>query len=191
MTELTHTVRPNFFAKERTYRLGDDALTWRDADGGGRLAFSDVREVRLTADPSFGKDRAQCIVQDREGRKVKLVSKHFAGLGTLEDRLRTYAPLVRALLPRVAAAAPQAKFIAGGTAQWLLWLVLGTVCAIAVISLVVALLGGAPVEGGGFAILIPLAILGPGMWRVVRRGRAKEFDGANPPAELLGELGAP
>ena len=79
MTELSYTVRPNLLVKERTYRLSDDALTWQDADGSGRLAFAGVRQVRLSTDPSFGKDRSRCILLDREGHKLKLELQALQG----------------------------------------------------------------------------------------------------------------
>lgn len=191
MTELSYTVRPNLLVKERTYRLSDDALTWQDADGSGRLAFAGVRQVRLSTDPSFGKDRSRCILLDREGHKLKLDSKHFKGLGTLEDRSSTYTPFVRALLQRVAAAAPHASFVAGSTAVWAVWVGLTVVYAIAILALMMAVLGGASLGGEVIVVLIPLIVLGPGMWRAMRRGRATTFDPAHPPPELLGETRAP
>jgi len=191
MTELSYTVRLNFFAKERTYRLSDDALTWQDADGNGRLAFADVHQVRLSADPSFGKDRSRCTLLDREGHKLKLDSKHFKELGTLEDRSSTYTPFVRALLQRVAAAAPHARFVAGSTAVWAVWVGLTVVYAIVILLLIAAVLGGASLGVEVIVVLIPLMLLGPGMWRAVRRGRATTFDPAYPPPELLGEPAAP
>jgi len=127
----------------------------------------------------------QCTLLSRSGDKIKLRSAHYRGLGDFEDRTATYAPFVRALAAQVATSAPDAKFIAGSTGLWILWLIVGLIWlgVLALFSLSLfewSLLGGLAMALGLGAICLPL------IWRGVREGGARTFDPKAPPAALIG-----
>ena len=186
MTELTYVFRASLLAKDQTFRFGADALHWQDEKVEGQMALAEIVLVRLIKFPSFGGDQHYCDVRDQSGAKVRIRSHHYKSMGAFEDRSETYVPFVRELILRVASASPQAKFIAGSSRMWYLWLGLLVLSVVVAVLLVMALLGGASLSGGIIGPIVVFAILGPGMWRLVRRGREREFDPDNPPAELLG-----
>ena len=186
MTEPAHTVRNSLIDKERSFTLGEDALTWRDDAGEGRLAYADVRDMRLIGYPSLIGEALQCTVRGRRHGKVKIRSAHYRGLGDFEDRTETYAPFVAALAKRVAARAPDARFIAGSTGLRIVWLVLGVLCAIVVGLLVLTLFEGVPAAAPAImAVAICIAAV-PIAIRRVRADGARTFDPEAPPKDLLG-----
>lgn len=186
-SDPTHTVRNSLIDRERTFSLGTGALQWKEAGGRGELRYAAVRRMRLIAYPSTGGEHCQCTLSAGRGRKVKLRSHHYSSLGAFEDRTDTYAPFVRELSRRIAAAAPDARFLAGSTGMWFVWLGLFATVAMVVALLLLALLGGGAQEAGVVAPLVALTFAVPAGWKVLRRGKAAEFDPADPPADLLGE----
>lgn len=186
MSEPTHTVRNSLADKERTFMLGPDALRWTDAGGAGRLAYEDVRDMRLIAYTSPIGETFQSTLRGRNGSKIKLRSAHYRSLNNFEDRTVTYAPFIRALAPRIAAAAPDAKFIAGSTSLWIVWLILGVLCLGVALLLLLSLFEGLP-PAGAWVIAIGVCIAAaPFAWRRIREGGARNFDPAAPPPELIG-----
>lgn len=186
MTGPTHTVRNSLIDKVRTFTLRADALHWSEDGGQGELAYDDVRDMRLVAYASPGGQTFQCTLRGHKGGKVKLRSHHYESVGMFEDRTATYAPFVQDLARRAAAAAPDAKFVAGSTALWIVWLVVGVLCALVVVLLILSLFEGLPAAGAALvAIVICLAAI-PRVWRHAREGNARAFDPAAPPPDLLG-----
>jgi hypothetical protein len=186
MTEPTHTVRNSLADKMRTFTLGPDALHWTDDGGEGQLAYRDVRVLRLIAYTSPIGETFQCTLRGRNGDKIKLRSAHYQSLNNFEDRTATYAPFMRALAPRIAAATPDAKFIAGSTALWTVWLILGVLCLGVVLLLILSLVEGLP-PAGAWVIAIGVCIAAvPLAWRRIREGGANRFDPTALPPELIG-----
>ncbi|HUU66307.1 MAG TPA: hypothetical protein VMW57_03370 [Methyloceanibacter sp.] len=187
MTEPTNTVRNSLAEKARTLTLGPDALHWSDASGGeSHLAYKDVRDLRLIAFALPVGETFQCTLRGKKGDKVKLRSAHYQSLNNFEDRTATYAPFIRSLAPRIAAAAPDAKSIAGSTALWIVWLILGLLCLGVVLLLILSLFEGLP-PVGAWVIAIGVCIASvPLAWRRIREGSAHSFDPAAPTPELIG-----
>jgi hypothetical protein len=187
MTEPTHTVRNSVADKARTFTLGPDALHWSDTGGEGQLAYKDVHDLRLIAYASPIGETFQCTLRGRNGDKVKLRSAHYRSLNDFEDRTATYTPFIRALTSHIAAAAPDAKFIAGSTALWIVWLIVGMLCFGVVLLLILSLFEGLP-PVGAWVIAIAVCIASvPLAWRRIREGSAHSFDPLAPPPELIGQ----
>jgi hypothetical protein len=186
MSELTHAVRANAFETVRTFRFGEDVLYWEEDDARGYMAYADVRHVQLNPDITFATDRAQCVLRDVSGRMLTLTSHHFEGLGRFRNRAQTYAPLVRAVLQRVAADAPEAKFEAGSTTKLAMTLALATIFAILGTLMTLAISDLLSVGTGAVAVLCVLAVSGPVCWYVLQRGGTRTFDPSDPPAKLIG-----
>ena len=187
MTAPTHTVRNSLADKERSFTLGPDALQWSDAEGEGRMPYAEVRDMRLVAYTSPIGETYQCTVRANTGDKVKLRSAHYVSLNNFEDRGATYGPFVRALAPHIAAAAPKAKFIAGGTALWIVWLIVGLLCLGVFVLLILSMFEGLPAAGPWVIAIAVCAIAVPWTWHRVREGAAKAFDPAAPPPALIGQ----
>jgi hypothetical protein len=188
MTMPAHNVRNSLIDKERTFTLGPDALHWRETQGSeGRIPYADVRDMRLIAYTSPIGESFQCALRGKSGGKVKLRSAHYRGLNDFEDRTATYAPFVKALAERVAAAAPDAKFIAGSTGLWIVWLTVGVLFLGVIVLLILSLFEGLPPAGPWIIALVVCLIAAPLMWRRLGEGGAKTFDPAAPPPALLGQ----
>jgi len=186
MPEPVHSVRNSLIDKERSFSLGADALHWRDAAGEGRMPYAEVRDMRLIGYTALIGEALQCTLRDRNGGKVKIRSAHYRSLGNFEDRTATYAPFVAGLAKRIAAQAPDAKFIAGSTALWIVWLVLGVLCAIVVGLLILSLFDGVPPAAPAImAVVICIAAVPIAVHRI-RSDRARRFDPETPPQDLLG-----
>jgi hypothetical protein len=108
------------------------------------MAYADMRDMRLIGYTSLIGEAFQCTLRARGGGNVKIRSAHYRSFGNFEDRTDTYAPFVRELANRIAAQVPGARFIAGSTALWIVWLVLGVLCAIVVGLLILSLFEGVP-----------------------------------------------
>jgi hypothetical protein len=185
MNEFTYAFRASAFSAERSYRLGPDALEWRDDRREGRIAYREIAKVNLSSVPMLGQTKAQgrCVLRSA-GRKTLLVSASFRGLVT-EDRSASYVPFVRELMLRIAAANPKASFIAGqGWGLWLFWIVI-LIGAVVILggALILTILGQLPVAAGGSLFVLLLCL--PIGWRVVRHGPPRPFDPRDPPADDL------
>ena len=187
MTAPTHSVRNSLADKERSFTLGPDALHWSDAESEGRMPYAEVRDMRLIAYISPIGETFQCTIRARTGGNAKLRSAHYRSLNNFEDRGASYAPFVRALAPRIAAAAPKAKFIAGGMALWIVWLIVGLLCVGVFVLLILSMFEGLPAAGPWVIAIAVCAIAVPWTWRRVREGATKTFDPAAPPPALIGQ----
>jgi hypothetical protein len=187
MTVPAHSVRNSLADKERSFTLDEDALRWTEAGGGQeRLPYADVRDMRLIAYASPIGESFQCTLRGKSGGKIKLRSAHYASLNNFEDRTATYGPFVRALAARIAAAEPDARFIAGSTGLWIVWLIVGVLFLGVAVLLVLSLFEGLPPAGPWIAAVAVCAIAAPWMWRRVKGGGAQSFDPKAPPPALLG-----
>lgn len=187
MTATAHSVRNSLADKERSFTLAPDALHWSDAGGERRITYADVREMQLIANTSPLGEAYQCTVSANTGGKVKLRSVHYVSLNNFEDRRTTYAPLVQALAERIAAAAPEARFVAGSTGLWIVWLIVGLLCLGVFVLLILSLFEGLPAAGAWVIAIAVCVIAVPWMWRRVRDGAATTFDPKAPPPALLGQ----
>ena len=188
MTAPIHSVRNSLIDKERTFTLGPEGFRW-SAKGGadGHMPYAEVRDMRLIAYTSPIGETFQCTVRARTGGKAKLRSAHYRSLGNFEDRTGTYGPFVKALAERVAVAAPDAKFIAGSTGLWILWLIVGVLLLGLFVILILSMFEVLPPAGPWIIAVAVCLIAVPWAWRRLREGAAKTFDPAAPPAALLGQ----
>lgn len=173
-----HAFRASVFSRERRYRLTVDALEWDDGEKRGSVPLRDVTQVRIFHQPGGGFTRTmrRTIVSTRSAGTIMLSSNHYVRLAKIEDRPESYLPFVEALVARVAAANPQARFVAGhGWGLWLLWLavLIGSILVLA-LTVLVFLGGGAPWQAAIYvAILIGYLPIG---WQVVRGSRPRIVD---------------
>lgn len=185
MTELSYSCRPSVFARERMYELGPDALSWKDPHGAGSIAYADVVRMRLySAVNAFGPTVRRCILHSRAGHKVVLQSMHYVRFGKTEDRVASYAPFVKELAGRVAAANANAEFLAGlapslFVTYWAL-LIIGSIFV--VLTALLVFTGNA--TGTNTVPIILLAFILPAAWRTLRQGRARRVG----PGEISEEL---
>ena len=115
----TYIARANALEYEAIWRLGPDGLELQGGPTAGpdvvlRFPYRDIVGVRLSYAPSrVDSARYRCDLRMRSGQQLAMLSTHYAGIADFEDRAATYAPFVRALIARVAAANPSARFRSG------------------------------------------------------------------------------
>jgi hypothetical protein len=179
-----YSVRRHAFEKERRWTVDGTGLAWQAEDSSGRLAYSDIASIRL----DYGATRAdfarfRCHVTGRTGTYT-VVSSHFDGPGSFSDRRDTYAPFVRTLIVRTAAANPRCRFHAGVSparfwATALLLFVSLIVLATAVLSLGVPALWYLYLKIAVLIVLLPVAFI----W--IKRNRPRRFQPSAIPADVL------
>lgn len=194
MDELTFTGRASMVSSETACRLSDDELAWASATGQGRLPLSQIAAIRIFESPRvtlplmggavLTPGFRQCVVFPRDGRPLRLVSAHYLGLGSFEDRRATFDPFVRALEARAVAANPAVKVVRGPSVwvlgAWLFALVAGLLCG--AFGLAVAWEGvslGAGEHGseifGGLALAAVCAYNVRSAWRFLRSARGERI----------------
>jgi hypothetical protein len=177
VSELVHAFRPTIFSAERSFRLGPDALEWKDGRHDGRAVYADVSRVNLSVLPILGQEaQRRCALRSRPVGKIVLSSASYKALGVIEDRSASYIPFVRELTTRIAAANPQAIFIAGQPwGLWLFWLILLIASAVILLcGIILGVMGQFP--PAATAVFGILALFLPLGWRIVRHDHPRPFD---------------
>jgi hypothetical protein len=112
--EQTYSFVSGIFGRERTFRLGANALYWKDGRHSGSIDYADIATVHMyfTAQP-FGYGTRICTIHTRAGARCELKSKSFRPWGRSEDRSIRYSSFVRELIDRVLFSAPGASIFDG------------------------------------------------------------------------------
>lgn len=172
---------------ETTWTLTPDALERSDP---GRppllLSYRDFMELRLSYDPTrFDTRRFRCDIAARGRGRVTIMSTSYVSLGDFEDRGAHYTPFVRALVARVAQAAPDCRLRAGKR-PWTYWAQHAFLLTMLILlGLALALFSGFSISGlvavklGIIAFYIPIAI------GYARRNLPKSFTADGIPTEVL------
>ena len=117
----SYVARANALEYEAIWRLQPDALELQGGPTAGpdvvlRFPYRDIAGVRLSYAPSRADHaRYRCDLRMRSGQQIAILSTHYAGIADFEDRAATYAPFVRALIARVAAANPRRASVAAAS----------------------------------------------------------------------------
>ena len=183
---LSFRCRLSALEREAVWRLTPDALE-RAEDGGGaqRFAYRDAIEVRLSFAPTrFDTRRYRCDVR-LPSAAATIASTSYAGLASFEDRAGAYTPFVRALVARIAQAAPACAFLAGKRplAYWAEHIFLLSMLLLA--ALVIEAVAGVPLSAivaiklGIIAAYLPLAV------KYGRRNWPRRFSPDSIPPEVL------
>jgi hypothetical protein len=167
----TYVARANVLEHEAIWRLTSDALELQGGPTAGpdvvmRFPYRDIVGVRLSYAPSrVDSARYRCDLTMRSGRTIAMLSTHYAGIADFEDRAATYAPFVRTLIAKVAAANPSARFRSGKNpiTYWAEHLFL--LAMVALLIFVLSITGTMPLSDSSWAKLfiiigfIPLLIV--------------------------------
>ncbi|WP_346906874.1 hypothetical protein [uncultured Roseibium sp.] len=187
MTDLTHTVRNSLVDRERTFRLGTDALVIDGKAKQARVPYADIRKVQLIAYANTGGEQYQCTLSAGAHGRIKIRSHSYVSLGNFEDRSESYVPFLRDLMRRVAAASPEAEFVSGNTALLVVWLVVLLLFILGLGTVVLGLVDGLAGTWKFAMMVAVLLIIGPILWRRLRKGEVRRFDPDNPPLDATGD----
>ena len=193
LPDIAHRVRANVFAAEAEWRLSGDRLSWSEIrDGaalqGGLIALDQIVSIRLSREPSRGRERLFCRVRTRDGAGTMISSAHYVGMLKGEDRSESYKALVTALIARTATINPGARFMTGATP--LVWwgIVLGLAgffgaLGVFLVALsVFAVLAWRELFSTRLVLGLALVALGaPNLIRWLMLNRPGTFDPADPP----------
>jgi hypothetical protein len=177
MSEPTYSFRPTLFSAEKTISIEHGELVVEQKGHARRIKLGDITAVRLFVAPlGAGPDAYFCRVVPRRGKTLMLRSASYSGPGQFADRAAEYSAFVVSLIDKVAAANPEARFLAGQSAgAWWVYVILSILLVpIMLLSLVLAFSGGLN-YGGLFSFLALLSYL-PMVFRSVGRGRAHPLD---------------
>lgn len=192
MGNLRYATRPSLPAAEIEYEVTDAELLWNVGGAQQRMPLSEVRSARIFTAPAakspmlgnaaFG-GFDELVLLAKDGRKVSVVSRHFLALAKFEDRRATFVPFVEAVLLRVAAANPSARFLMGmPSGVWTLWVALLVLQATLALFGVAMVIDAARGRGTTVGLLLGLVFTGGvvfsmvSVFRTVRNGRQRAFD---------------
>ena len=183
---LTYTHSPRPVGGPITFRLDGDRLTVDSGRKVHEVRLGAVEQVRLTYEPrSFAQKAFQTRVRMKDGRRFTFSSLDWRSLieaRRLDDEYRAFA---RALLATVAAANPEARFVAGRP-RWV-WTAAAILGAISLLAIALFLWRAATAGHTGAAVMGAL-FLGAGIWQLepmIRLNRPRSFRADAPPRELL------
>lgn len=169
------------FSGEITHVIERDRLVVTYAKGARTesVPFASIREINLRQELP---DVFSAFVSREGGKTLRITSRHFRGIGRFDDRRGEYSAFVRLLLGSIAEARTGTKFTVGSSLlYWIGWIFVAV--AIAMVGLVglAAMTRGLPPQRMLFVLPVSF-FLGYGF---LRQGRARPFDPAHPPDELL------
>ena len=87
MTTTEHRDRRNAASPVRVFSVSDDALVWRDDQGGiaGQIPIADIRQVRLAFEMAGRDNQIVCRVTDAAGEEMRLDHRSPWVKGNHED----------------------------------------------------------------------------------------------------------
>ncbi|HEV1999125.1 MAG TPA: hypothetical protein VGQ97_01390 [Xanthobacteraceae bacterium] len=183
---LVYRYRPRLIGGEFELTLAPDALEWATGTRTGRLAYGDVKRVRVSFQPSnLMTRRCLCEIWPRSGGRLAVSSSSARSLLDSTDHGPEFRAFVTALVRKVGAAGGATRLEAG-MAAWRWW---------PMMIITVAVLGGAFVLGVrasvtgetvfGLAVLVLSALFGWQMGSLIARNRPRTFSpDAIPPSVL-------
>ncbi|WP_165603994.1 hypothetical protein [Saliniramus fredricksonii] len=170
-----------------SFRLRGNRLIVERLGSEQAIPLAQITEARLTYEPrSFAQRLYRIRLRLASGGNLSLHSVNFRSMVFADRQEEAYAAFVKALLPAIAEANPQARFTAGRTP--FVWGAL-IVTTIAIFLAIAYFVIFALREGEVAAIAIGLFIGAAGLWQmlpIVRLNRPRDFRPQDPPALLMG-----
>lgn len=166
--------------------LAPPHLEWGLGLADGRMALSDIAEVRLRFLPArFGSASYEMELSARDGMRLKAGSMSRVSLTGVRDQKGEYAAFVRALHAARAAAGGTALY-RGGFAPWRFWLMtlLGTITVAGLLTVLSAALLGAQWSFALFLAAMAAFVIWP-TGEMIWRNRPVRYTPDAIPAHLL------
>jgi KDO2-lipid IV(A) lauroyltransferase len=115
MAEAEYSCRAGRLSPVATFRLGPDALHWRQGNRAGQVPYAAIRGGEIYKIRFLGRATTywRCSLDTGSGRPLRLQAAHRLGFRGIENRTGTYIPFIKELEARIAAANPAARFVAG------------------------------------------------------------------------------
>jgi len=183
---LVYRYRPRLIGGEFALSIAPDGLEWATGTRTGRLAYGDIKRVRVSFQPSnLMTRRCVCEIWPRSGGRLSVSSSSARSLLDSTDHGPEFRAFVTALVRKIGGAGGAPRLEAG-MAAWRWW---------PMTIITVAVLGGAFVLGlrgfttgetvFGLAVIGLSALFGWQMGSLIARNRPRTFlPDAIPPSVL-------
>jgi hypothetical protein len=184
--EPLYAYKPSFTGAPWQFRLRPDALEWHVGVRGDRVAYKDMRRLRLAFRPAAMLGRRYVAeIWPSSGPKLTIASSSWKGMAEQEPLDAGYLAFVDELHRRLAAAGSRASFERGAPAL-LYWpaLALSAAAALAMGALVIEALRAGALTGALF-IAAFLALFAWQMGGFLRGNRPGTYRPEAPPAAVL------
>jgi hypothetical protein len=184
---IDYGFRAHAFARDRVFRLTEDALVWQDEDGPiDGVYYDDIAEIRLAYVPTrVARNRYRMQVIFRQGGMVELFNTHYAGFADFEERNAEYSAFVKALHHRLAERGAATVYRKGSSPAAYAGNVALTVFIFAMLALAFVLLLNFGVVWIAVAKLGIILFFVPTLIRFIRRARPATYDPRALPAGAL------
>lgn len=184
--DLTYSYRPSLLGAAWQFRLTEDALLWDIGRRSGRVAYRDIRRMRMLFRPvAMQSGRFLTQIWAQEGPRLDIASTSWKSMVEQERLDGPYSAFIRALHARLAQAGSTASFEAGShPLQYWVGLAIFIAMAIGFAALIVRALQEAAWGGAAFIA----AFLALFLWQAgnyFRRNRPGRYRPEAPPAELI------
>src|ERR1700694_5487845 len=128
---LVYRYRPRLIGGEFALSIAPDGLEWATGTRTGRLAYGDIKRVRVSFQPSnLMTRRCVCEIWPRSGGRLSVSSSSARSLLDSTDHGPEFRAFVTALLRKVGAAGGATRLEAG-MAAWRWWpMMIGTVAVL-------------------------------------------------------------
>lgn len=158
-----YAYKPSLVGAGWTFRLGEDALEWTAGTRSGRVAFRDVRRMRMSFKPVGMQSHRFMTELWADGvPRLKVVSTSWKSLVEQERLDQPYAAFVRELHRRIAAAGGGARF-EQGTNPFIYWPGLALLVAMA-LALALLFVRALQAHSTGGAVIIA-CFFGLSLWQ--------------------------
>lgn len=185
MTDLRHSGKTSLKVSEVSWQLSDEGLVATAGQDVKTIPYASISGLRLVTFAGGGGAQGRATLTSDGHGKHTIGSHHYVSLGNFENRSSSYNPFVRELASRIAAANPQAHFVAGSMGLWLMWLIVCLlVLGLAVMVAVAATEAVSPLLRLVSAAVM-VAVAGPLAVRWAIRNLPQSFDPKSIPAGLL------
>lgn len=182
---MDYTQRLHQFVGERTWTVGDDALTWRDAKGGGgRVPYSGIRSVRLRFEPTRAERRRYAMRIDA-GTELAITNIHYAGIYDFKDQSEQFRPFVEAFHEKLRVANPNATYLSGSTPAAYVMNILLTIWIIAMLAIAAIFFFSI---GVGWLVVLKVALIlffMPALFSLLKKNKPSTYDPQHIPESLV------
>jgi KDO2-lipid IV(A) lauroyltransferase len=115
MTKGKYSCRSSWLTPSTTFWLEPDGLRWKQGPREGRVTYASVSRARIYKVRFLGSSSTywRCVLSYGLGPRLRLQAAYRRRLGRIEDRTASYIPFIKELEAKIAAANPDARFLAG------------------------------------------------------------------------------
>lgn len=187
MQSMKYSHRNSLIHKNRTYRITDFALLWKDDDlDEVSLPFEDIVSVEGKFSPTRVQGNRYVLrLITRHMGKIDITNTTYKGIGNFEELNNEYVAFVSALNKQISESNPSAKFIKGSSwvgyifAIFMGFILLAVIVAALVFFLTAGIIWIAAIKLGILVFFFPR------LFRYIKHNKPGVYDPLNIPSDVL------